>query len=100
MYTQIVEFLERLKVQSGYVINNIDGEGNQKVFLNTIVALSQRCEQLDCLVLSKLHLERELKLCSLETNGWRVYSKDMKQLAYKVALGIVESINVKAGMQV
>jgi 7,8-dihydro-6-hydroxymethylpterin-pyrophosphokinase len=97
-YTLNQDLLKRLSAQSGWIINHIGGESNQKVFLNTVVHISKKCESYENIVLSKLFLETGLKKCSMEKDGWRTFDKQMKTLAYKAALDIVHSIYSKEAM--
>jgi len=90
-------FLQQFNYNLGWLYNRVETEANRKVFLDTCLDIIKKCEQYENLVSSRIELERAYKLCELERDGWRVYTKQMKRLAYSTALDVIYNIYKKNG---
>lgn len=91
-------FISQYNTQVGYVYDQINGARNQKVFLDTSVSIVRTCEAYESLHFSRIFLETQLKRNEFESNGWITYHKDMKKLAYSIALDIVRCTLRKNGL--
>lgn len=97
-YSNNLEFLEQYDRNSNYVVNSIPADNNRKIFIQRCYDVINESSRLEDIQLTRIVVEKYIKLAKTRKNGWFKFEKDMSLLAYNVAMDVIESVIKRRGL--